>query len=123
MSHRLTSDPSDDRVGQATQQLIKARLRHFLYLSMAVPGDPKEGMWRSLLSWQDDLLSQAENDWLVQTSRYGPPTLSVVQRALPAAVTDVVDTISAQRAALGPLVRDFVDAFDPRPLTGLSRRS
>lgn len=102
-----------DEVLEIVRQLLKGRLRHFLYATKADECGPSEQMWRSLLTWQCDLTAEAEKQYADLVAKSGRPSLDIVRQALVEAAADVRESVSAQREALEPLIDSYIASFDP----------
>lgn len=112
-----------DEILEVARQLLKSRLRHYLYETKANECGPSEQMWRSLLSWQGELVAAAEVAWQERLTQQPRPSPEIVLRAFCEAVEDVRESVTAQREALEPLIQAFESSFDPQSLLGATVES
>ena len=104
------SSPVEPSIAETTRQLLKSRLRYFLFISKAEAGGDEEGKWRSLLLMEDAVLARSDADFYRVVAGSGALSGAEYYLALRGAVEDVYETFPTeqQRDAVRPLIEEWV---------------
>ncbi len=105
---------------RAASQLLKSRLRHYVYSAKARECGAEERVWRSLLLLEDEIEARAYAAWVEARASQpmgGSLLVPLLRSALTLAIAGAAETFGPERTVeLQPLVDQFIREFEPSEL-------